>query len=159
MKNVRHMKKIYAIAIFTTLCMSAIDLLSYYKFCVVEYEYNRPFEDHEIAIGFKGSGKRGHKRDADYCYTENNNKIHCYVRLSQIDKIGIKRVLAKYDPATIITSEMVDMFLDKRIEQDRVVGWVLQDFMKHYSQVTVARILEELCLDKTHKSRIRKHKQ
>lgn len=123
-------------------------LYGYGKMCYENAPFNR-FEPHEML--FKREKKGNKKWNTRYVlYSDHNGERWCYVWLNPFDKRKIEKSLGAYGIDTVVTTDMIQLFLKKRRNHDQMVGWVLQDFLIRFpdSLLTVGQVLKTLGLDK-----------
>jgi hypothetical protein len=134
------MKRWCGMMLAGVMSLSGAEAVGYFKIGYENYEFNRPFSNKEMLF-----------KKADYVCSEKGGKRRCYVRLSVLDKNKIKKSLAEYAREEKVNSEMITIFLSKRRPHDKMVGWVLQDFLTRQeslgSTITVGQLLQELGLD------------
>ena len=132
------MKRFYAAVLGIVVCLSANRSMGYNKLCYESYEYNRPFNNKEMLF-----------KKADYVYSDTEGNRRCHVQLSPLDRKKIRKSLLEYPVDTVVTPEFIKLFLNKRRPHDKMVGWVLQDFMIRYldAPVAIGQVLKELGLD------------
>jgi hypothetical protein len=126
----------------TTLFLAIAPVHAYNKLCYEDAPFNTPFKKDEM---------RENRRGSDYSYTDNKGKRRCFVRLGHPVKKRVKKELGKYDSNTIITPDLIELFLNKRDRNDKIIGWILQDFTtqdgKTSTTMTVGDVLQELLID------------